>query len=226
MEGIMSQDRELTKNKIILAAISCVERDGIQGLTTRNVAKEAGVNNASINYYFGTKENLIEAMFKYIQDHLFSDLEELFADKDLNVYSQLKVFFTFILRGISNYPNLIKALFDSYNDTTAFNEETTRVFNAYFDKLIERVEKEEPRERAEIFRISLMQMFAAVIGLCLPGAIFKDYFKVNFNDPQVQQEYIDHLLKHYITWIDQAEIEKQKAAVNHMLDRLFNSDRV
>jgi len=222
----MAQDRELTKNKIILAAISCIERDGIQGLTTRNVAKEAGVNNASINYYFGTKENLIEAMFSHIKDHLFSDLEELFANKDLNVYSQLKVFFTFILRGISNYPNLIKAMFYSYNDTTAFNEETTRVFDSYFHKLIERVEKEESKERAKIFKISLMQMFAAVIGLSLPGSIFKEYFNVNFNDPQVQQEYIDHLLKHYITWIDQAEIEKQKPAVNQMLDRLFNSDQV
>ncbi|HHT47939.1 MAG TPA: TetR/AcrR family transcriptional regulator [Firmicutes bacterium] len=222
----MVQDRELTKNKIIIAAISCIERDGIQGLTTRNVAKEAGVNNASINYYFGTKENLIDQMFSHIKDHLFSDLEELFANKDLNVYSQLKVFFTFILRGISNYPNLIKALFYSYTDTTTFNKETTRVFDSYFNKLIERVEKEESIESAKNFRISLMQMFSAVIGLSLPGTIFKEYFNVNFDDLEAQQAYIDHLLKHYITWIGPAEIEKQTPAVNQMLDRLFNSDQV
>lgn len=222
----MVQDRELTKNRIIFAAISCIERDGIQGLTTRNVAKEAGVNSASINYYFGTKENLIEAMFNHIKDHLFSDLEELFANKDLNVYSQLKVFFTFILRGISNYPNVIKALFYSYNDTIVSNEETIRVFDSYFNKLIERVEKEESIERGKNFRFSLMQMFSAVIGLSLPRAIFKEYFNVNFSDLQVQQEYIDHLLKHYITWIDQAEIEEQNPAVNQMLERLFNSDQV
>lgn len=222
----MVQERELAKKKIIFAAISCIQRDGIQGLTTRNVAKEAGVNNASINYYFGTKENLLEAISKHIKDHLFSDLEELFANKDLNVYSQLKVFFTFILRGISNYPNLIKALFYNYHDTTLLNDEMTRVFDSYFSKLIERVEKEESMERKEDFKISLMQMFSAVIGLILPGTIFRDYFNVNLDDPQVQQEYIDHLLKHYITWIDQAEIEKQTPAVNQMLDRLFSSDQV
>ena len=51
----MVQERELAKKKIIFAAISCIQRDGIQGLTTRR-AKEAGVNNASINYY-GQRES-------------------------------------------------------------------------------------------------------------------------------------------------------------------------
>ncbi len=37
-------------------------RDGYQALTTRAIAEEAGVNQALINYHFGTKQNLLLAI--------------------------------------------------------------------------------------------------------------------------------------------------------------------
>jgi len=65
----MVQDRESVKKRIIQATIICIEKDGIQSLTTRSVAKEAGVNNAAINYYFGSKDKLLEETLKQITDH-------------------------------------------------------------------------------------------------------------------------------------------------------------
>ena len=48
------------EGKIIQAAIECIEKYGISGATNRQIALEAGVNNAAINYYFRSKEVLIQ----------------------------------------------------------------------------------------------------------------------------------------------------------------------
>ena len=50
-----------TKEKILHATIDAIVKNGIQNVTTRVIAQEAGVNNAALHYYFGTKEQLLEA---------------------------------------------------------------------------------------------------------------------------------------------------------------------
>jgi AcrR family transcriptional regulator len=48
-----------TREGILDAALAILGRDGFQALTTRAIAEEAGVNQALINYHFGTKDKLI-----------------------------------------------------------------------------------------------------------------------------------------------------------------------
>ena len=50
--------------KIIEAAIDCIEQFGLKGATNRRIAEKAGVNLAAINYYFRSKENLIERVME------------------------------------------------------------------------------------------------------------------------------------------------------------------
>lgn len=48
-----------TKQKILDAAFRCLASEGYAALSIREIAKEAGVNSALINYHFGTKEQLV-----------------------------------------------------------------------------------------------------------------------------------------------------------------------
>jgi len=50
--------------RIILATIECLGHFGVGGTTVRRIARTAGVNIASINYYFGSKESLLDAAFQ------------------------------------------------------------------------------------------------------------------------------------------------------------------
>lgn len=52
-----------TKNRILDAAENLFARDGFDATSLRNVTAEGGVNIAAVNYHFGSKENLIEAVF-------------------------------------------------------------------------------------------------------------------------------------------------------------------
>ena len=45
--------------KIIEAAIACIEKYGYGETTVRKIAAQADVNVAAVNYYFGSKDELI-----------------------------------------------------------------------------------------------------------------------------------------------------------------------
>jgi len=40
--------------------------EGFHGITVRKIAAKAGVNVAAVNYYFGSKENLISEALAYL----------------------------------------------------------------------------------------------------------------------------------------------------------------
>ena len=56
--------RQNTRLRILDTAEHVFARDGFRDTTLRSITAEAGVNLASVNYYFGSKEKLIEEVFK------------------------------------------------------------------------------------------------------------------------------------------------------------------
>src|SRR5437763_867284 len=55
---------ENKRSEIIAAAIRVLARDGIAEATTRKIATEAGVNQAMLGYYFGSKDELLLAVLQ------------------------------------------------------------------------------------------------------------------------------------------------------------------
>lgn len=55
-----------TKEKLLQTATELFAKYGINGVSTRVLAKESGVNLSSINYYFGSKQKLYDAVLESI----------------------------------------------------------------------------------------------------------------------------------------------------------------
>ena len=55
-----------TKEKLLQTAIELFAKHGINGVSTRMLAKESGVNLSSINYSFGGKQRLYDAVLESI----------------------------------------------------------------------------------------------------------------------------------------------------------------
>lgn len=53
--------------KMLNAGFRLLAKDGVNGLTVRNVCKEARVNLGMFNYYFKTKEKFIETLYLELQ---------------------------------------------------------------------------------------------------------------------------------------------------------------
>ena len=50
--------RELTRNKVIEAAIDCIYREGFHAANTNRIAEQAGVTWGVLQYHFGDKDGL------------------------------------------------------------------------------------------------------------------------------------------------------------------------
>ena|SRR5579875_2332041 len=69
--------------QIMEAAEKLFAEKGFDGTSVRDIAEAAHVNLAMISYYFGSKEKLMETMFKYRGEHLRLQLENMIANKDM-----------------------------------------------------------------------------------------------------------------------------------------------
>src|SRR5215213_1874101 len=70
--------------QIMEAAEKLFADNGFAGTSVRDIAEAANVNLAMISYYFGSKEKLMEAMFKYRGEHLTMQLQNILHAKDLS----------------------------------------------------------------------------------------------------------------------------------------------
>jgi AcrR family transcriptional regulator len=69
------------KEVIMNAAIALFAEKGFEGTSIRDLAAKADVNIAMINYYFGSKDKLFEALIEYKASYLRGKLEEINNDK-------------------------------------------------------------------------------------------------------------------------------------------------
>jgi len=89
------------KTALVQAAYRAIAAEGFEGLRTRDVADEAGVNVATLHYYFPTKEQLIRGVVEYTMGRFRSTLESRAASSD-----QLRSHLHAVHRLIKNEPQL------------------------------------------------------------------------------------------------------------------------
>jgi AcrR family transcriptional regulator len=65
---MMKQENEQTKTRERILTVACevFAEQGFHKTTIRDICQQAKVNVAAVNYYFGSKENLYEAVCKYL----------------------------------------------------------------------------------------------------------------------------------------------------------------
>jgi AcrR family transcriptional regulator len=81
----MSEEELLdTKNKILKTASKLFASNGFEGTSVRDIAKEADVNLASVNYHFQSKENLYGAVFDHNYAWLSEQVERISVDTSLD----------------------------------------------------------------------------------------------------------------------------------------------
>lgn len=64
------------RERLLDAAVTCFTRDGIAAASLRSIAVEAGVTPAMVNYYFGSKQRLLDA---FLEERLLPLIFELGA---------------------------------------------------------------------------------------------------------------------------------------------------
>lgn len=185
------------KEKIINATIDIIETEGINKVTTRKIAKKAGVNVAAINYYFGNQNNLIKNALDKTLDNAFKDpINEL--DKNETLFEILKKIILEWFEGSLNYPNITKAHF--YDPFVNNNYKTVAVkrLNKFFNELHNFIIKNYSEIDERKLRDIIIQIFGAIFFYLLFPNLTKDYSGTDFYNKKQREQFVDSFLKKFI----------------------------
>lgn len=188
-----------TKQKIILATIGCIEKEGINAVTIRSIGKEANVNSAAINYHFGSKEKLIEEAFDYIQKDFMMDFTEI-INKDMDLRKIVEELLLYILQGTIRYPNIVKAVLYEPFFNNNYNGVFINKLNALCEELCSKVNKQ-PASDKEKNKIAVIQLTASSLFMGIFPCIFKDFANIDLRDENVLKEYIKTLSNIFVNAI-------------------------
>lgn len=136
----MSPDRqrqargEARHRDILVATLALVRRGGIAAVTSRAVAREAGVPLGSLSYYFGGKDELLEqALLLHVDEEvarLRAISEQLTADGDPDPEEAARAFMAVLREGdlstIAQFELYLEA-----GRNPALREAAARCFTAY-----------------------------------------------------------------------------------------------
>ena len=190
----MSQEKLSTKEKIILAAIDCIEENGLQSLTIRSIAAKAGVNSAAISYYFGSKEKLVEEALNRTLEELKKIPEEVLRAEGLDLKQRLRAFFTALLDGLVRWPRLIKAHLQSPLLDGNYGAPFCDMFNSFLTDLLRRLEEMPSSQREQNLRALIIQSISAVLIPGLMPGFFQYFAGLDFADPEARTSYVEDLV--------------------------------
>jgi AcrR family transcriptional regulator len=77
-----------TSTTLLEAAKKVLRQKGYSGVSTRDVATEAGVPLSQIHYHFGSKRGMVLALFEYLNAQLLDRQTALFGDPTLKLSEQ------------------------------------------------------------------------------------------------------------------------------------------
>ena len=100
-------EKELTKEeKILLSASKVFTEKGFAGTRTRDIAEEAGINLALLNYYFRSKEKLFEQVMKVKMVLLFGQIVPILTNEKTNLEEKIDLVSNKYFEILSKNPNL------------------------------------------------------------------------------------------------------------------------
>ena len=187
-----------TKDHILEATISAIEKHGLPGLTTRAIAAEAGVNNAALHYYFGTKEALIEAALARTLQNMMADTDEILA-RPMSIEQRLRDLLGYLIEGTLAFPNVIRAhLWAPLMDGTSGGP-FERMQDAWADRIWREVRHELPDSSQSAVRLALHTTLGGVVFMALMPPSSHGGRPLSVRSAAIRNRYVDQLVDFVLT---------------------------
>ncbi|GGA24578.1 TetR/AcrR family transcriptional regulator [Paenibacillus physcomitrellae] len=103
-----------TKDHILNTALELIKAEGFENVTLRKIASCADVNLALINYYFGSKDKLINEVLKFMLAE-FHDHFLILDDLSIPPKQRLKLFMKRYAASLAEFPELMKEILGKGN---------------------------------------------------------------------------------------------------------------
>lgn len=193
----LKQKEKEIRQRIIEATVEVIEKQGIASLTVRAIARTAGVNIAATNYYFGSKEKLLEAALLFTLRNAFTDPLRDLKSHPFTHDELLRFVLADWLQGMANYPGISRAHVFGHHLTRRQHSRSIEQLSAFLKQLAERLQKLRPMADPADIRISLVQMISAIILPAILPELFAPFLKADLTRPADRERYLNRLLLAY-----------------------------
>lgn len=116
------------EERILDRTLYLIGKHGSVNVPVRAIVKEADVNIGAINYYFGTKENMLRQVKQYYLEILVSTTVPL-EDSSLNAEAKLRKYADIVMEYSTRFPGVIVLLKDAF-ETKESDEMSLKIVEA------------------------------------------------------------------------------------------------
>ncbi len=171
---------EAPRDRILVATLECFERFGVEGTTVRRIADLAQVNVAAVNYYFGSKDRLVDEALAASLNQVFPDaarelgeaIQQEFGDVRRGTERFLRAFFLVAFKWPRTaYAHLRPVLAEQQYDGPA-----VAAFRRFVDAFLAVVEPAMPepdpkRRRTIVYQVWSCFLLTAIAPSILPDLV-------------------------------------------------------
>ena len=183
----MTKQKENKEALILSVATSIFQQKGMDGTRMQEIADKAGINKATLHYYYRSKQKLFEAVFssainlmapKIIaiintDEHFFDKIRN-FTDKYISFVSRHSFIPTFVIQEINRNPEMIHKIVSSKFDTNIQGKLKTQI--------------EDLIQKGEIIPINAEQLLVNIISMSVFPFIAKPLLSAILQKDKKQYE--------------------------------------
>lgn len=188
------KEEQSAKERLMQAAIRLFAKKGYSATGLREIVREAGVSVAMVNYHFGSKQALLEAILDRFFLNLYSVAEEILTGEDPPEL-KLRLYFRSVISVFRKHPDLVRIAitelpYDMPGIVQFKADRVTRMLGLVAAHVLPAL-PEEVRKR-----IRLEVIGPAIVGMLtfhfLMRPVIQNAFQINF-DSSFYENYADEL---------------------------------
>ena len=174
-----------TEERIKAAARKVFHQKGFAGTRTRDIAEEAGINHAMLNYYFRSKEKLFEIVMMETMAQFFKGVNLMLNDESTSLNEKIDLIVSNYVDLLLKEPELPTFILNEVRPNPQAFVEQNPIKEALTHSVLTR-QYAEAVARGEITEPNLMQAILNVIGLVIFPFIAKPILTSIINIPEEQ----------------------------------------
>ena len=194
----MEIELDKTEQRIVDATIFLLDKEGMNGTTTKKIAKKAEVSEVTVFRKFKSKDNLLKIAKIYYSDYFLEKISDIFINyEDTDLESLLKNTWWKLVNFLDNNLDIIKIALDELMS----NPEEEKIFSKFSDEVLKNLTNifQEQIDKGKIRKINPSAAALTVFSVIVEGIIFWKFESKVSNDDT--NKYLDDFLDIFIKGI-------------------------
>lgn len=199
-----------TEDKILAVAKDIFISKGFEGCTTREIAKQSGINIALINYYFCSKKQLFKQVFRSVMQEFGASMTEVFK-MDLPLEGKFRIFIEKEFEFLASHPDIPRFLISELARGDKFEFDPSKIIESIEETGLFK-ELKDAQNAGLVREMSLANLMILIVSNCQYPFVGKPLM-MHLNK-LTEEEYnkLMFLQKQYVTdmMVDYLFIKKEK----------------